>query len=114
MLAGKNNNYKGPRTHRAIIRKILAEGSRKNRTLSMYKIEKIVRLFFFQRLGISNYFKSGNNFFVGGVGLFIPNKERHMKSMLLKKKRTTYKRKMSKERWRLWWIERNKNRAEKS
>ena len=82
MLAGKNQNYKGPKTHHAIIKRILVEGKRRRQySLTLYEIEKIVRLFFNPWHGIAGYFKTGNNFLVRGVGLFIPSKARRYKSI---------------------------------
>ena len=93
MLPGKNQNYKGPKTHHAIIKKILVEGKRKRQySLTLYEIEKIIRLFFNPRHGITRYFKTGNNFLVKGVGSFIPNKARRYRSIIDKVKRKLAKR----------------------
>jgi len=100
MLAGKNQNYKGPKTHHAIIKKILVEGKRKRQyNLTLYEIEKIIRLFFNPGHGISGYFKTGNNFLVKGIGLFIPSKARRYKSMMNKIKRKLIKRARTIKYW---------------
>lgn len=103
MLAGRNYNYKGPRTHYAIVKKILVESGRKRRTMSIYKIEKIVRLFFNLRYGLASYFRKGNNFFVRNVGEFIPIPSRRYHFIMKKRKAGMIKRKNTEERWKKYW-----------
>ncbi len=103
MLAGRNYNYKDPRTHYAIVKKILEESRRKNRAMSLYKIEKIVRLFFNLKWGVASYFRKGNNFFVRNVGEFIPIPSRRYYFIMKKAKAGKIKHENTKERWRKYW-----------
>ena len=103
MLAGRNYNYKGPRTHHAIVKKILEESGRKRRTMSIYKIEKIVRLFFNLKYGLASYFRKGNNFFVRNIGEFIPIPSRRYHFIMKKRKAGIIRRKNTKERWKKHW-----------
>lgn len=103
MLVGKNRKYKGPRTHHAIIKRILADSKWKKPSLTHYEIEKVVRLFFNSGFGIGKYFRTGNNFFVKGVGLFKPNKKRRYESIVKKVKKRLTMRAKNIERWNKYY-----------
>lgn len=77
MLAGKNNDYHGPKTHRAILRWIQADMKSRGYRMSIYRIERMV-LYFFGPYGIAGNFKKKVNFTISYLGRFeSSNKLKH-------------------------------------
>lgn len=74
-LAGKNRDYIGPKTHRAIIQKLWEEANWKRNSMSHYRIERMVLFFFGPGYGIGRYLKRGLLFTVSYLGTFKPSHE---------------------------------------
>lgn len=88
-LAGKNRNYFGPKTHRAIIQKLWEEAKWKSNAMSHYRIERMVLFFFGSGAGIGRYLKRGLRFTISYLGHFNPSHEvsvaRRKKSFAIRK-----------------------------
>lgn len=88
-LAGKNRNYIGPKTHRAIIQKLWEEARWKDQAMSHYRIERMVLFFFNPGYGIGRYLKRGLKFTISYLGTFTPSHEvsvaRRKKSFAVRK-----------------------------
>ena len=70
MLAGKNPDYWGPKTHRAILRLIRERLRDKGKAMSLYRVERMVLYFFGPGSGIAGKFKGKVNFMTTYLGLF--------------------------------------------
>ena len=70
MLAGKNPDYYGPKTHRAILRLIYGRLKDRGKAMSLYRIERMVLYFFGSGYGIASKFRKKVNFMVTYLGKF--------------------------------------------
>lgn len=69
-LAGSNPEYKGPKTHNAIITQIYKEAKEKGYKFSRHQIERVV-LRFFSYTGLAGFFRRGKNMYIKNFGNFI-------------------------------------------
>ncbi len=105
-LVGKNPNFKGPKTHHAIIKEIKRQALKdKGRILSFKFIEGVVQLFF-RYTGFARYYRKGNNFKIYNLGWFRPITARRKvaiqkKIKAMKKYRAKEKRKGIKQKAKL-------------
>ena len=92
--ASKNRSYNGPKTHRAIIRKIREEMYATGARVSYNFIDRVIRRFF-SFTGIGYYFKRAESFFVRGLGTFIMTAE---SSRMMRAKKMLQRRKFLRRR----------------